>query len=50
MGLKSTWWIADESDTGCPFCSQMGCDECDPDWEDFYAGINDVVLPPKDTK
>ena len=44
MGLKSTWWIADESEPTCSFCNNNGgCYECDPDYEDFYKGLNDDI-------
>jgi len=44
MGLKSTWWIADEHVESCPFCTNS-CKECDPDYEAFYEGLNDEILP-----
>ena len=43
MGLKSTWWIADESEAECPDCANVGCDACDPDYEDFYKDIDEVL-------
>ena len=33
MGLKSTWWIADEREPECDLCKNEGCKECDPDYE-----------------
>lgn len=32
MGLKSTWWVADESESKCPYCEDEGCKKCDPDF------------------
>ena len=38
MGLKSTWWIADESESKCPFCKDdKGCEKCDPDFVSHSA-------------
>lgn len=38
MGLKSTWWIADERELECDLCDDEGCEMCDPD---LYYDLND---------
>lgn len=54
MGLKSTWWIADEREPLCDLCENDGCSECDPDYEApvfeySYQSPFRIAPPPLDT-